>query len=70
MKPDGSGERMLADGFHNEGPTFAPNGLFVMFFRDGGGGPRMFMVDIFGQGEFPVPTPSYASYPSWGPLMS
>ena len=26
MKPDGSGERILTEGFHNEGPTFAPNG--------------------------------------------
>ena len=26
MKPDGSGERILTSGFHNEGPTFAPNG--------------------------------------------
>ena len=36
MKPDGSGERILVEGFHNEGPTFAPNGLYVMFFRDFG----------------------------------
>ena len=34
MKPDGSGERILVEGFHNEGPTFAPNGLYVMFFRE------------------------------------
>ncbi len=26
MKPDGSGERILTTGFHNEGPTWAPNG--------------------------------------------
>ncbi len=26
MKPDGSGERLLTSGYHNEGPTFAPNG--------------------------------------------
>jgi TolB protein len=71
MKPDGSGERILTEGFHNEGPTWAPNGLFLMFFRDsgGGGGAKIFMVDIFGRSEFPVPTPSYASDPSWGPLQ-
>ncbi len=71
MKPDGTGERIIAEGFHNEGPTFAPNGLFLMFFRDPGGqsGPKIFMADIFGHGEFQVPTPSYASDPSWGPLM-
>jgi len=72
MKPDGSGERIIAEGFHNEGPTFAPNGLFLMFFRDPGGesGAKIYMADIFGHGEFVVPTPSYASDPSWGPLMN
>ena len=72
MKPDGSGERILTEGFHNEGPTWAPNGLFLMFFRDPGGqsGRRSIMVDVFGRGEFPVPTPSFASDPAWGPLLS
>ncbi|QLP97334.1 MAG: Tol-Pal system protein TolB [Rhodoblastus sp.] len=71
MKPDGSGERILTEGFHNEGPTFAPNGLYVMFFREAQGGPggKIFMADIFGKGEFPVPTPNYASDPAWGPLL-
>ena len=55
MKPDGSGERILTEGFHNEGPTWAPNGLFLMFFRDPGGesGPHIFMIDVFGRAEFP-----------------
>ncbi len=71
MKPDGSGERILTEGFHNEGPTWAPNGLYVMFFRDpgNGGGSRIFMSDLFGRGEFPVPTPAGASDPAWGPLL-
>ena len=71
MKPDGSGERILTEGFHNEGPTWAPNGLFVMFFRDPGGqaGSHIFMVDIFGRGEFAVPTPSFGSDPTWSPLI-
>ena len=37
IKPDGSGERLLTEGFHNEGPTFAPNGRVLMFFRDPAG---------------------------------
>jgi len=71
MKTDGSGERIITEGYHNEGPTFSPNGLFVMFFRDPGGesGAKIYMADIFGHGEFLVPTPSYASDPSWGPLL-
>ena len=72
MKPDGSGERILTEGYHNEGPTWAPNGLYVMFFRDPGGasGAKLFMVDVFGRGEFPVPTPAYGSDPTWSPLLN
>jgi TolB protein len=72
MKPDGTGERILTEGYHNEGPTFAPNGLYVMFFRDPGGsaGAKIHMADIFGRGEFAVPTPAFGSDPSWGPLLS
>ena len=72
MKPDGSGERILTEGFHNEGPTFAPNGRVIMFFRDPGGnaGPSLFTVDISGGNEQRVPTPSFASDPAWSPLLS
>jgi TolB protein len=72
MKPDGSGERIITEGYHNEGPTWAPNGLYVMFFRDpgGGGGPKIYMADVFGRGEFAVPTQSFGSDPAWGPLLS
>src|SRR5216683_1044443 len=72
MKPDGSGERLLTEGFHNEGPTWAPNGRVLMFFRDPGGnsGPLLYTVDITGRNEQKIPTPSYASDPAWSPLLS
>jgi TolB protein len=72
MKPDGSGERILTSGYHNEGPTFAPNGRVVMFFRDppGGSGPSLFTVDISGRNEQRLPTPGFASDPAWSPLLS
>jgi TolB protein len=72
MKPDGSGERILTEGFHNEGPTFSPNGRVVMFFRDPGGnsGPALFTVDITGRNEQRVPTPGFASDPAWSPLLT
>jgi TolB protein len=72
IKPDGSGERVLTEGFHNEGPTFAPNGRVIMFFRDdaGGAGPHLYTVDITGRNELKVPTPSFASDPAWSPLLS
>jgi TolB protein len=72
INPDGSGERILTAGYHNEGPTFAPNGRVIMFFRDPGGpgGPSLFTIDLTGRNEQKVPTPSYASDPAWSPLLS
>jgi TolB protein len=71
MKPDGSGERLLTEGYHNEGPTWSPNGRVVMFFRDPGGntGPSLYTVDITGRNEQRIPSPSYASDPAWSPLL-
>jgi len=72
MRPDGKDERLLTSGYHNEGPTFAPNGRVVMFFRDPGGnaGPALFTVDVTGRNEQKIPTPAYASDPAWSPLLS
>lgn len=72
MKPDGSGERILVSSFHAEGPTWAPNGRVIMFFRDPGGndGPRLYSVDIWGRNEQQIPTGSFASDPSWSPLLA
>jgi TolB protein len=72
IKPDGSGERILTEGYHNEGPTWAPNGRVLMFFRDPGGnaGPTLYTVDVTGRNELRTPTPSYASDPAWSPLLT
>jgi TolB protein len=72
MKPDGSGERILTTGFHNEGPTFSPNGRVIMYFSDqmGSPGPSLFTVDTYGHDPIRVPTPSFASDPAWSPLLS
>jgi TolB protein len=72
MKPDGSGERILTEGYHNEGPTFAPNGRVLMFFREPGGaaGPSLYTVDLTGRNEQKVQTPGFASDPAWSPLLS
>jgi TolB protein len=69
MRPNGSGERVLTEGFHYEGPTFAPNGRVVMFFSEpmGAPGPSLFTIDTSGRNETRVPTPSYASDPAWSP---
>ncbi|MGF1650751.1 MAG: Tol-Pal system beta propeller repeat protein TolB [Hyphomicrobiaceae bacterium] len=73
MRPDGSGERVLTEGFHNEGPTWAPNGRVLMFFRESpgaSGGPRIYSIDLTGYNERSVPTPAFASDPAWSPLLS
>jgi TolB protein len=57
--PDGSGERILSTGFSQEGPTWAPNGRVLMFFREpaGAGGPRLHSIDLTGRNEQAIPSP-------------
>jgi TolB protein len=75
MRPDGSGERLLTEGYHVEAPTWAPNGRVLMFFRQepirkdgGGGGSRLYSIDLTGRNEREIPTPLDASDPAWSPL--
>jgi len=72
MRPDGSGERTLTEGFHNEGPTWAPNGRVLAFFREnrGAGGPRLFSIDLTGYNEREVQTPAFGSDPAWSPMRN
>ena len=71
LKPDGSGERVLTQGFHVEGPTWAPNGRVLMYFGDNpGSGPHLFTIDLTGRNQLQVPTPDFASDPAWSPLLS
>ena len=72
MRPDGSGERILTSGFHNEGPTWSPNGRVLLFYRESPGtkgGPRIWSVDLTGYNERPVKTPTFASDPAWSPRI-
>ncbi|MDW6021896.1 Tol-Pal system beta propeller repeat protein TolB [Mesorhizobium sp. BAC0120] len=71
MKTDGSGERILSSGFQQEGPTWAPNGRVLMFFREaaGSGGPKLYSIDLTGRNEQAIPTASFGSDPAWSPLL-
>ncbi len=73
MRPDGSGERMLAEAYHAEGPTWAPNGRVLMFFKESPPGApkstKMYSIDLTGYNEREVPTPTDASDPAWSPLL-
>jgi len=74
MRPDGSQERMLARAFLVEGPTWAPNGRVIAFYRQepadsrGNVRSRLYSVDVTGFNEREIPTPTEASDPAWSPL--
>jgi TolB protein len=76
MNPDGSGERLLTQDFLVEGPTWAPNGRVLMYFRQGrsdsrgrGGAARLYSIDLTGSNQREVNTPGDASDPAWSPLL-
>jgi TolB protein len=74
MAPDGSGERILSQGFLVEGATFCPNGRVIMFYRqtpsENGHDSRLVTIGIDGFNERLTDTPTDASDPSWGPLLT
>ncbi len=71
MKPDGSGERLLAQGFLVEAPTWAPNGRVLMYFAQSrnGGRTRLYSIDLTGYNQREIITPQDASDPAWSPLI-
>ena len=76
MRPDGSGERLLTQDYLVEGPTWAPNGRVLMYFRQGrtdsrggGGNAQLYTIDLTGQNQRLVSTPGSASDPAWSPLL-
>jgi TolB protein len=70
MHPDGSGERSIAQGYLVEGPTWAPNGRVLAYFKEdaNGGRTRLYTIDLTGYNEREVVTPLDASDPAWSPL--
>lgn len=78
MRPDGSGERILTEGWLMESPSFAPNGRVLVFYREtratdargSGYSSRLAQIDIAGFNERQVVTPTDASDPAWSPLLS
>ncbi len=73
MRTDGSGERQLVEAWHAEGPTWAPNGRVLMYFKQtpsrSGSVPRLYSIDLTGYNERQMPTPTEASDPAWSPLL-
>ncbi len=76
MHPDGSGERELAKGWLVEGPTWAPNGRVLAFFKETpsnaegkGYSSKIYTIDLTGTNERELITPTNASDPAWSPLL-
>ena len=72
MRLDGSNERLLTTSFLDEGPTWAPNGRVIMFFREtagASGAPSIYTVDVTGRNMRKLRTASFASDPAWSPLL-
>ncbi len=76
MHPDGSGEREIVQGYDVEGPTWAPNGRILMYFKEEPSGPgghnrssHLYSVDITGQNEHQASTGGDASDPAWSALI-
>jgi len=77
MFPDGRGERLVAEGYLVEAPTWSPNGRILMYFRQDPpdkkgipGATKIYAVDITGYNERRLITPVDASDPAWSPLLS
>jgi len=72
IKPDGTGERILSQDFLVEGPTWAPNGRVLMFFRQTERNPdssELVTIDVTGHHEKILFTSTPASDPAWSPLI-
>ena len=70
MNASGGGEKLLTNSWQDEGPSWAPNGQFVMFHRtsQGSGTAALMSVHIDGGQPRRMPTPVGGSDPSWSPL--
>ena len=71
MSPNGRNMRTLTRGWQDEGPSWAPNGRIIQFFRTerGSGQTAIYQVDLTGDNERRLPTPVGASDPAWGPVL-
>ena len=75
IHPDGKGERILTQAFHVEGPTWAPNGRVLSYFKELPSGVRgtgrsakLYTIDLTGFNEMKLDTPLDGSDPAWSPL--
>ena len=70
MKPNGEGERLIATGWLVEDPAWSPNGRVIMFTRGNRQGrSRIHTIDLTGENEREIKTPTDAAGAAWSPLI-
>ncbi len=74
MFDDGTGERLIADGYMVESPTWSPNGRRIIFYeqtptKDGQDKLTIQSIDITGYNHETIKLPTGASDPAWSPLL-
>jgi TolB protein len=72
IAPDGSGERLIAEGYLVESPTWSPNGRYIMFSREASLRDKtsVEMIDLTGRNKRRIPTQKGATDGSWSPLLT
>jgi TolB protein len=75
IHPDGHGERLITQGYDVEGPTWAPNGRVLAYFKETPSGfnktersAQLYTIDLTGFNEMKLETPLDGSDPAWSPL--
>lgn len=75
IRPDGSGERLITSAFHVEGPSWSPNGRYLIYFKETPTGPggqqrsaKLYTIDLTGYNERQLQTPKDGSDPAWSPI--
>ena len=74
IRPNGKGERLIAEGYLTDGPTWSPNGRTLAFFKtlkntNNEFETKLYTIDITGNLEKELKTPNQASDPDWGPSI-
>ncbi len=75
IRPDGTGERLITNAYHVEGPSWSPNGRVLTYFKERPTGARgekrqakVYTIDITGYNERWLKTPRDGSDPAWSPV--
>ncbi len=72
IRPDGTGERLITNAYHVEGPSWSPNGRVLTYFKEtsvgGRKSARLYTIDITGYNERWLRTPKDGSDPAWSPM--